>query len=140
MQMVAVQQVSCIQLCNPMDCSMPGSSILHYLPESAQIHVHVRYLTISLCHPLLFLPSVFLSIRVSSNELAFRIKWAKYQSFYNNPSNEYSGLISFRIDQLDLPVVQGTLKSLLQHYNSKASVLQHSDFFMVQLSHQYMTR
>ena len=93
-----------------------------------------------LCHPLL-LPSVLPSIRVFSNESVLRIRWPKYWSFSFSicPSNEYSGLISFRIDWLDLLEVQGTLKSLLQHHSSKASVLQHSAFFIVQLSHPYMT-
>ena len=90
-----------------------------------------------LCH-LLLLPPISPSIRVFSNELALRIKWPKYWSFSNSPSNEYSGLIPFRIDLLDLLAVQGTLKSLLQH-SSKASVLWHSAFFMVQLSYLYMT-
>ena len=94
-----------------------------------------------LCHPLLFLPSIFPSIRVFSNESALHIRWPKYwsSSFNISPSNEYSGLISFRMDWLDLFAVQGTLKSLLQHRSSKASVLQHSAFFIVQLSHAYMT-
>ena len=94
-----------------------------------------------LCCPLLFLPSVFPSIRVFSNESVLRIRWPKYWSFSFsiNPSNEYSGLISFRMDWLDLLAVQGTLKSLLQHHSSKASVLQCSAFFMVQLSHPCMT-
>ena len=92
-----------------------------------------------LCCSLLLLPSIFLSIRVFSNESALRIRWPKYGSFSISPSNEYSGLISFRIDWLDLLEVQGTLKSLLQHHISKASILQHSIFFMVQLSHPYMT-
>ena len=91
-----------------------------------------------LCRPLL-LPSVFRRIRVFSNKLAPCIRWPKYWSFSISPSNEYSGLISFRIDWLDLLAVQGTLKSILQHYCSKASVLWHSDFFMVQLLHPYMT-
>ena len=93
------------------------------------------------CCPLLLLPSVFPNIRVFFNELALRIKWPKYWSFSfsNSPSNEYSGLISFRMDWLDLLAVQGTLKSLLQHHNLKASSLQCSAFFMVQLSHPYMT-
>ena len=93
------------------------------------------------CHPLLLLPSVFPSIRVFSDESVLRIRWPKYWSFNISisPSNEYSGLISFRMDWLDLLTVQGTLKSLLQHYSSKASVLWHSGFFMVQLSHPYMT-
>ena len=93
-----------------------------------------------LCCPLLLLPSVFLSIRVFSNESALCLRWPKYWnfSFSISPSNEYSGLISFRIDWLDLLAVQGTLKSLLQHHNSKASILRLSAFFMVQLSHPYM--
>ena len=94
-----------------------------------------------LCHPLLLLPSIFPSIRVFSNESALCIRWPKYWSFSFNirPSNEYSGLISFRMDWLDLPAVQGTLKSLLQHHSSKASILRRSAFFTVQLSHPYMT-
>ena len=94
-----------------------------------------------LCRPLPLPPSSFPSIRVFSNESALRIRWPKYWifSFSISPSNEYSGLISFRMDWLDLLVVQGTLKSLLQHHNSKASVLWHSAFFIVQLSHPYMT-
>ena len=93
-----------------------------------------------LCYPLLLLPSVFLSIRVFSNESVLRIRWPKYWSFSFSisPSNEYSGLISFRMDWLDLLAVQGTLKSLLQHHSSKASILWHSAFFMVQLSYPYM--
>ena len=93
-----------------------------------------------LCHPLLLLPSIFPSIRVSSNESALCIRWPKYQSFSFNisPSNEYPGLISFRMNWLDLLAVQGTLKSLLQHHSSKASILLHSAFFIVQLSHPYM--
>ena len=94
-----------------------------------------------LCRPLLLLPSVFPSIRVFSNESALHIRWPKYWSFSFNisPSNEYSGLISFRIDQLDLLAVQGTLKSLLQHHSSKASILWLSAFFIFQLSYPYMT-
>ena len=84
------------------------------------------------CHPLLLLPSIFPSTRVS-------VRWPKYWSFSISPSNEYSGLISFRIDWFDLLVVQGTLKSLLQHHSSKASILRRSAFFIVQLSHPYMT-
>ena len=92
-----------------------------------------------LCRPLL--PSIFPSIRVFSNEPVLRIRWPKYWSFSFSicPSNEYSGLISFRMDQLDLLAVQGTLKSLLQHHSSKASILLHSDFFIVQFSHPYVT-
>ena len=94
-----------------------------------------------LCCPLLFLPSIFPNIRVFSNESALRIRWPKYWSFdfTISPSNEYSGLISFRMDWLDLLAVQGTLKSLLQHHSSKPSILQCSSFFIVQLSHPYMT-
>ena len=94
-----------------------------------------------LCRPLLLLPSIFPSIKVFSNESVLHIMWPKYWSFSFsiNPSNEYSGLISFRMDLFDLIAVQGTLKSLLQHHSSKASILQHSAFFMVQLSHPYMT-
>ena len=94
-----------------------------------------------LCRSLLLLPSVFPSIRVFSNESALHIRWPKYWSFSFgiSPSNEYSGLISFRMDWLDLLAVQGTLKSLLQHHSSKASILWHSAFLIVQLSHPYMT-
>ena len=94
-----------------------------------------------LCHPLLLLPSIFLSIRGFSNESVLRIRWPKDWSFSFSisPSNEYSGLISFRMDWLDLLAVQGTLKSLLQHHSSKASILRCSAFFLVQLSHSYMT-
>ena len=94
-----------------------------------------------LCHPLLLPPSIFPSIRIFSSESFIRIRWPKYWSFSFSisPSNEYSGLISSRKDWLDLRVVQGTLKSLLQHHSSKASILRHSVFFLVQLSHPYMT-
>ena len=94
-----------------------------------------------LCHPLLLLPSIFPSIRVFSNKSVLRIRWPKYWSFSFSisPSNEYSELISYRMDWFDLLAVPGTLKSLLQHHNSKASLLRHSAFFMVQLSHLYMT-
>jgi len=96
---------------------------------------------IILCHPLLLLPSIFPSIRVFSNESALRIRWPKYWSFSFNisPSKEHPGLISFRMDWLDLLTVQGTLKSLLQHHSSKASILWHLAFCIVQLSHLYMT-
>ena len=94
-----------------------------------------------LCHPLLLLPSIFLSIRVFSNESPLHIRWPKYWSFSFNisPSNEHPGLISFRMGWLDLLAVQGTLKSLLQHHSSKPSILWHSAFFIVQLSHPYKT-
>ena len=96
---------------------------------------------LTLCCPLLLLPSIFPSIRAFSNESVLCIKWPKYWSFSFSisPSNEHPGLISFRMDWLDLLAVQGTLKSLLQHHRSKASILQHSAFFIVQLSHPYMT-
>ena len=93
------------------------------------------------CHPFLFLPSIFPSIRVFSNESALCIRWPKYWSFILNisPSNEHPGLISFRMDWLDLLAVQGTLKSLFQHHRSKASIFRHSAFFIIELSHPYMT-
>ena len=96
---------------------------------------------LNIYRPLLLPPSVFLSIRVFSNESVLHIRWPKYWSFSFSisPSNEYSGLISFRMDWLDLLAFQGTLRSLLQHHSSKASILQHSAFFIVQLSHPYMT-
>ena len=99
------------------------------------------YHLLILCCPLLLLPSIFPSIKVFSNESALCIRWPKYWSFSFNisPSNEHSGLISFRMDWLDLLAVQGTLKSLLQHHSSKASILLHSAFFIVQLSYPYMT-
>ena len=119
---------SCPTLCEPMDCSTPG------LP----VH-HSNHLI--LCHPLLLLPSIFLSIRVFSNESALCIRWSKYWRFSFNisPSNEHPGLISFTMDWLDLLGVQGTLKSLLQHHSPKASTLRCSAFIIVKLSHPYMT-
>ena len=134
----------CLTLCNPMDCSMPGFHVLHSLLEFTQTHVHESVMPsnrLILCRLLLPVPSVFPSIRVFSNELTLHIRWAKYRSFSFSisPSNEYSGLISFRMNWLGLLAAQGTLKSLLQHHNLQASVLQHSAFFMVQLSHPYMT-
>ena len=124
-----------------MDCSTPGFPVLQQLPEIAQTHVHQVGDAIILCCPLLLLPSVFPSIGVFSNELVLHIRWPKYWSFSLSitPSNEYSGLISFRINWFDLFPAQGTLKSLLQHHSSKASFLWHSAFFMVQLSHPCMT-
>ena len=127
-----------------MDCSTPGFPVLHHLQELAQTHVHWVGDAIQPSHPLLpssLLPSIFPSIRVFSNESVLLIKWPKYWSFSFSlrPSNEYSWLISFRMDWLDLLAVQWTLKSLLQHHNSKASILQRSAFFMVQLSHSYVT-
>ena len=110
------------------------------LPKLKSIESVMPSSYLILCLPLLLLPSIFLSIRVFSNESALRIRWPKYWSFSFNisPSNEHPRLISFRMDWLDLLAVQGTLKSLLQHHSSKASIL-HSAFFMVQLSHPYMT-
>ena len=116
-----------------------GFPVLHCLPELAQTHVRWVYDTIQPSHPLLLLPSIFPSSRIFSNESALCSRWTKYWSFSISPSNEYSGLISFRIDWFDLFAVQGTLKSLLQHHNSKASFLGHSASFIVQLSHPYMT-
>ena len=120
---------SCLTLCNPMNCSTPGLPVHHQLPESTQTHVHCvsDAIYVILCCPLLHLPSIFPSIRVFSNEPALCIWWPKYCSFSFStyPSNEYSGLISFGIDWFDLFAVQGTLKSLLQHHSSKASVLWH---------------
>ena len=135
---------SCLTLCDSMGCSMPGSSVLHYLPEFAQTHVRLVSDAIQPSHPLSSPspPALHTSQHQGlCNELVFCIKWPKYWSFSFSisPSNEYSGLISFRIDWLDLLAVQETLKSLLQHHSSKASILQHSAFFMVQLSHAYMT-
>ena len=126
-----------------MDCSTPGLPVHHQHSESTQTHVHWFgdvFNHLILYHPLL-LPSIFPSIRVFSNESAFHIRWPKYWSFSFSirPSSDYSGLISFRIDWLYLLAVQGTLKSLLHHHSSKASILQSSAFFMVQLSHPYMT-
>ena len=126
-----------------MNHSMPGLPVHHQLPESIQIHVHQgedAFQPSHPCHPLLLLPSVFPSIRVFSNESAFCIRWPKHWSFSFSisPSNEHPGLI-FRMDWLDLLAAQGTLKSLLQHHSSKASILQCSAFFIVQLSHPYMT-
>ena len=135
---------SCPTPCDPMDCSTPGLPVHHQLPEFTQTHVHrVGDATnhLILCRPLLLPPSIFPSIRVFSNESVLHIRWPKYWSFSFNisPSSEYSGLISFRMDWLDLLAVQRTLKSLLQHHSSKASILRRSAFFMVQLSHPYIT-
>ena len=123
-----------------MDCSTPGFPIYHQLPELAQTHVHRVGDAIQPSHPLSS-PSIFPSIRIFSNQSVLHIRWPKYRSssFSNSPSNEYSGLISFRIGWLDLLAIQGTLKSLLQHHSSKVSVRPCSAFFMVPLSHPYMT-
>ena len=127
-----------------MNCSMPGFPVLHHLPEFVQTHVHWVSDPIQPSHslsPPYPLSSIFPSIKIFANELALPIRWPKFWrlSFSTSPSNEYSGLISFRIDWFDLLAVQGTLKGLLQHHSSKASILQHSAIFMVQLSHPYMT-
>src|SRR5574337_516635 len=117
-----------------MNRSTPGLPVHHHTIESVMPYSHLI-----LCHPLLLPPVIFPSIRVFSNESALRIRWPKYWSFSLSisPSNEYSGLISFRMDWLDLLAVQGTLKSLLQHHSSKASIFRRSAFFIVQLSHPY---
>ena len=127
-----------------MDCSTPGLPVPHYLHEFAKLMSIESVMPsnhLILCRPFLLPPSIPPSIRVFSNESLLHISWPKYWnfSFSISPSNEYSGLISFRIDWFDLLAVQGTLKSLLQHHSSKASVLWCSAFFMVQLSHPYMT-
>ena len=136
---------SCLTLCNPMDCSTPGLPVHHQLLELLLKLVSIESVMPSnhliLCRPLLLLPSIFPSIGVFSSESVLHIRWPKYWSFSFSisPSNGYLGLISFRMDWLDLLAVQGTLKSLLQHHSLKVSVLRHSAFFMVQLSHPYMT-
>ena len=135
---------SCPTLCDPMDCSTPGLPIHHQLPEFTQIHVHWVSDAIQPSHPLSspsLWPSIFPNIRVFSNESVLCIRWPKYWSFSFSisPSNEYSVLISFKMDWLDLLAAQGTLKSFFQHHSSKASILWCSDIFIVQLSHPYMT-
>ena len=131
-------------LCDLMDCSTPGLPVHHQLPEFGQLMSIDSVMPSShviLCYALLLLPSIFSTIRVFSNESPFCIRWPKYWSFSLNisPSNEHSGLISFRMDWLDLLALQGTLKSLLQYHSSKTSILWHSAFFIIQLSYQYMT-
>ena len=130
--------------CDPMECSILGLPVHHQHQEPTQTHVYCVGNAIQPSHPLsslLLPPSIFPSIRIFSNESVLPIRWPKYWSFSFSisSSNEYSGLISFRMDWLDLLAVQGTLKSLFQHHSSKASILQLSAFFMVQLSHPYMT-
>ena len=136
---------SCPTLCDPMNRSTPGLPVHHQLhswsppkPMSTESVMPSNHLI--LCCPLLLLPSIFPSIRVFSNESALHIRWPKYWSFCFSisPSNEHPRLISFRMDWLELLAVQGTRKSLLQHHSSKASILQRSAFFTVQLSHPYM--
>ena len=142
-QFTSVTQ-SCPILCNPVDCSMPGLPVHHLLLEFTQTHVHWISDDIQPSYPLssTYPPAFnFPSIRVFPNESELSIRWPKNLSFSFSisPSNEFTGLISFRMDRLDLLAVQGTLKSLLQHHNSKASILRCSAFFTVQLSQPYMT-
>ena len=121
-----------------MDWSMPGFPFHQQLADLTQTHVIASMMPsnhLVLCRPFLLLPSICPSIRVFLNKSVLHIRWPKYCSFSNSPSNEYSALISFRIDWLDLLAVQETLKSLFQHHSSKASILQPSAFFIVQLSH-----
>ena len=130
-------------LCDPMDCSTPGFPVHHNsrsLHKLTPIESVMPCNNFMLCCPLLLLPSVFPCIRVFSNESILPIRWPKYWSFSFSisPSNEYLGLISFRMDWLGLLAVQGTLKGLLQHHSSKASIFMHSTFFMVQLSHPWL--
>ena len=135
---------SSLTLCDPMDCNTPGLPVHHQLPEFTQTHVHWVGDAIQLshlCHPLLLLTSIIPRIRVFSKESVLCIRWPRYWRFNFNisPSNEHPGLISFRMDWLDLLTVQGTLKSLLQNPCSEASILWYSAFFIVQLLHPYMT-
>ena len=134
----------CPTLCDPMNCSMPGLPVHHQLPEFTQTQSIESVMPSShliLCRSLLLLPPIPPSIRVFSNESTLRMTWPKGWSFSLSisPSKEHPGVISFRMDWLDVLAVQGTLKSLLQHHSSKASILRHSAFFTVQLSHPYMT-
>ena len=134
----------CPTLCDPMNCSTPGLPVYHQLQSLLKLMSIESVMPSShliLCHPLLLPPSIIPRIRIFSNESVLHSRWPKYWNFSFNisPSNEYSGLTSFRMNWLDLLAVQGTLKSLLQHHSSKASILQCSAFFIVQLSHPYMT-
>ena len=141
-QFSSIQLLSCVWLfCDPMDCSIPGFPIHHQLPEFAQTHVHWVGGAIQPSHPLSSpSPSVFPSIRVFTNESVLGIGWPKDWSFSFSisPSNEYSGLIFFSMDWLDLFAFQETLKSLLQYHSSKASIVWLLAFFRIQLSHPYM--
>ena len=144
-QFSSVQSLSCVQLFVTLWTAARQSSLSitnsQSLLKLTSIESVMPFNHLILCHPLLLLPSIFPSIRVFSNESILHTRWPKYWSFSFDisPSNEYSGLISFRTNWLDLLAVRGTLKSLLQHRSSKASILWHSAFFIVQLSHPYMT-
>ena len=142
-KLISLVAQSCPTLCDTMDCRMPGLPVHHQLQEFTQTHVHWVDDAIQPSHPMSS-PSfpTITQIRVFSNESVLHIRWPKYWSFSFNisPSNEYSGLISCRMHWLNLLAVTGTLKSLLQHYSSTASILQCSAFFTVQLSHPYMTQ
>ena len=144
-QFSSVQSLSCVQLFVTLWTAARQSSLSitnsQSLLKLTSIESVMPFNHLILCHPLLLLPSIFPSIRVFSNESILHTRWPKYWSFSFDisPSNEYSGLIFFRMDWLDLIAVEGTLKSLLQHHSSKASILQRSGFFIVQLSHPYMT-
>ena len=127
-----------------MHCSTPGFPVHQQLLDLLKLMSIKSVMPLNhliLCHPLLFLPSIFPRIKVFSNEEVLHSRWPMYWSFSFSisPSNEHPGLISFRMDQLDLLAVQGTLKSLLQYHSSKASIFRHSAFFIVQLTHPYMT-
>ena len=140
----SVQSLSRVRLFATPWTAAHQASVHHHLPEFTQplsIELVMSSNHLILCRSLLFLPPIPPSIRVFSNESTLHMRWPKYWSFSFriNPSNEHPGLISFRMDWLDLLAVQGTLKSLLQHHSSKASILLHSAFFIVQLSHPYMT-
>ena len=135
---------SCLTLCDPMNHSTPGFPFHHHcrsLPKPMSIELVMPFNHLILCHPLLLLPSIFPSIRVFSNRSALHIRLPKYYSFSFSicSSNEYSGLISFRTDCFDFLAGLGTLKSLHQHHSSKSSIIWHSDVFIIQLSHPYMT-
>ena len=136
----SVASLSCVQFCDPMDCSMPGFHVHHQLLKFTQSHIH-RVSDAILCRPLLLLSPIPPRIRVFSNESTLRMRWSKYWSFSFSisPFSEHQGLISFRMDWLDFLPFQGTLKSLIQHYSSKTSISRCSAFFTVQLSHPYMT-
>ena len=142
-QFSSVQSLSCVRLCDPVNCSTPGLPVHHQLPEFTQTSTEsvMPSSHLILGRPLLVWPPIPPSNRVFSNESTLCMRWPKYWSFSFSiiPSKEFPGLISFREDWLDLLAVQGTLKSLLQHHSLKASILWHSAFFIVQLSHPYMT-